>query len=84
VALNARDWNRLLAQYPDDAQINLPTGTIVKGRQAIGEMFAGFCKDSKDGGLKRLRGGTQRADWGRVRDAVGRVGTVPRGTLPRL
>jgi hypothetical protein len=44
--------------------------TIVKGRQAIGEMFAGFCKDSKDGGLKRLRGGTQHADLGRVRDAI--------------
>ena len=53
-ALNACDWNRLLAQYPDDAQINLPNGTIVKGRQAIGEMFAGFCKDTKDGGLKGL------------------------------
>jgi hypothetical protein len=53
-ALNACDWNRLLAQYPDDAQINLPNGTIVKGRQAIGEMFAGFCKDPKDGGLKGL------------------------------
>src|SRR5260370_38235463 len=51
-ALNACDWNRLLAQYPEDAQINLPNGTIVKGRAAIGDMFAGFCKDPKDGGLK--------------------------------
>jgi hypothetical protein len=32
----------------------LPNGTIVKGRQAIGELFAGFCKDPKDGGLKGL------------------------------
>ena len=54
-ALNACDWNRLLAQYPDDAQINLPNGAIVKGRAAIGEMFAGFCKDPKDGGLKGIR-----------------------------
>ncbi len=53
-ALNHCDWNRLLAQYPDDAQINLPNGQIVKGRAAIGEMFAGFCKDPKDGGLKGL------------------------------
>src|SRR5277367_1618955 len=53
-ALNNCDWNRLLAQYPEDAQINLPGGTIVKGRAAIGEMFAGFCKDSKDGGLKGI------------------------------
>ena len=53
-ALNACDWNRLLAQYPDDAQINLPNGTIVKGRAAIGDMFAGFCRDPKDGGLKGI------------------------------
>jgi ketosteroid isomerase-like protein len=37
-ALNACDWNRMLAQYPDDAQINLPNGTIVKGRKAIGNV----------------------------------------------
>ena len=53
-ALNKCDWNRLLAQYPDDAQINLPGGQIVKGRAAIGTLFAGFCKDAKDGGLKGI------------------------------
>src|SRR4030095_12459069 len=53
-ALNKCDWNRLLAQYPDDAQINLPGGMIVKGRAAIGELFAGFCKDPKDGGLNGI------------------------------
>jgi hypothetical protein len=46
-ALNACDWNRLLAQYPEDAQINLPNGVIVKGRTALGDLFAGFCKDAK-------------------------------------
>jgi hypothetical protein len=54
-ALNACDWNRLLAQYPEDAQINLPNGTIVKGRAAIGDLFAGLCKDPKDGGLKGIQ-----------------------------
>jgi hypothetical protein len=53
-ALNACDWDRLVAQYPDDAQINLPNGQIVKGREAIGDLFAGFCKDPKDGGLKGI------------------------------
>jgi SnoaL-like protein len=53
-ALNKCDWNRLLAQYPDDAQINLPGSAITKGRAAIGELFAGFCKDTKDGGLKGI------------------------------
>jgi len=49
-ALNQCDWNRLLAQYPDDAQIHVPNGTVITGRKAIGDLFAGFCKDSKDGG----------------------------------
>jgi|tagenome__1003787_1003787.scaffolds.fasta_scaffold20525125_1 hypothetical protein len=53
-ALNHCDWNRIVAQYPDDAQINLPGGTIVKGRNAIGDMFAGLCKAPKDGGLKGI------------------------------
>ncbi len=53
-ALNKCDWDRLLAQYPDDAQINLPGGIIVAGRPAIGEMFAGFCKDPTDGGLNGI------------------------------
>ena len=53
-ALNHCDWNRIVAQYPDNAQINLPGGAVVAGRKAISEMFAGFCKDSKDGGLKGI------------------------------
>jgi hypothetical protein len=53
-ALNHCDWNRLVAQYPEDAQINLPGGTVVTGRAAIGDLFAGFCKDPKDGGLKGI------------------------------
>ncbi len=53
-ALNKCDWNRLVAQYPDDAQINLPGGAIAKGRVAIGDLFAGLCKDTKDGGLNGI------------------------------
>ena len=53
-ALNACDWDRIVAQYPEDARINLPGGAVMKGRAAIGDMFAGFCKDAKDGGLKGL------------------------------
>ena len=71
-ALNKCDWNRLLAQYPDDAQINLPNGAIVKGRAAIGDLFAGFCKSPKDGGLNGIHfavehsttiGGTFATQW---------------------
>ena len=53
-ALNKCDWNRLLAQYPDDAQIHVLNGTVITGRKAIGDLFAGFCKDPKDGGLKGI------------------------------
>jgi len=71
-ALNKCDWNRLVAQYPEDAQIHLPNGTIITGRKAIGELFAGFCKDPKDGGLNGLNfkvvqstliGGTFATHW---------------------
>jgi len=71
-ALNKCDWNRIVAQYPDDAQIHLLNGTIVTGRKAIGELFAGFCKDQKDGGLNGLNfkvvqstliGGTFATHW---------------------
>jgi hypothetical protein len=54
-ALNACDWDRLLAQYPEDAQIHLANGMIIKGRAAIGDLFVGFCKDPKDGGLKGMQ-----------------------------
>src|SRR5476651_592420 len=53
-ALNKCDWNRIVAQYPEDAQINLPGGVVAKGRGAIGDLFTGFCKDPKEGGLKGI------------------------------
>lgn len=71
-ALSKCDWNRLLAQYPDDAQINLPGGTIVKGRAAIGDLFAGFCKDPKDGGQRdSFRSRSKHDYWGYACDPVG-------------
>lgn len=53
-ALNQCDWNRLMAQYPNDVEIHLPDGVVVKGRQKVGELFAGFCKARPDG-LKGLK-----------------------------
>ena len=61
-ALNHCDWNRLVAQYPDDAQIHLPGGMIVKGRKQIGDLFAGFCKDPKEGGLKGMTFKVEKSD----------------------
>jgi ketosteroid isomerase-like protein len=58
-ALNQCDWNRLMAQYPPEVEIHLPDGVIVKGRQKVGELFAGFCKSRAEQGLKGLKFTTQ-------------------------
>jgi hypothetical protein len=50
-ALNKCDWKRLMAQYPNDVEILLPAGQVVKGRAAVAEMFQNFVKAPKDGGL---------------------------------
>lgn len=50
-ALNACEWGALLAQYPNDAEVHLPGGTVVSGRQEIGDLFAGFVLPVADGGL---------------------------------
>ncbi|MEO7851793.1 MAG: nuclear transport factor 2 family protein [Rubrivivax sp.] len=53
-ALNQCDWNRLMAQYPKDVEIHLPDGVVIKGREKVGDLFAGFCKPRPDG-LKGLK-----------------------------
>ncbi len=50
-ALNACDWDRLMAQYPEEVLIILPNGVWVEGRPAIGDVFAGFCTPRADGGF---------------------------------
>lgn len=52
-ALNKCDWNRLMAQYPNDVEFHLPDGVVIKGRPKVGELFTGFCKERPDG-LKGL------------------------------
>jgi SnoaL-like domain len=54
-ALNACDWNRLMAQYPSDVTFFLPDGTVVQGREAIGDLFWGFCKDRSEDGFRGLQ-----------------------------
>lgn len=53
-ALNQCNWNRLMAQYPNDVEIHLPDGQVIKGRQKVGDLFTGFCKPRPDG-LKGLK-----------------------------
>lgn len=50
-ALNACDWDRLMAQYPEEVLIILPNGAWVEGRPAVGNVFAGFCTPRADGGF---------------------------------
>jgi hypothetical protein len=50
-ALNHCDWNRLMAQYPENAEIFLPGGQVMKGREQVGEMFRNAIKPFKEGGL---------------------------------
>jgi hypothetical protein len=50
-ALNACDWNRLMAQYPANVEIFLPNGEVVGGRAAVGDLFRGFVRPRADGGL---------------------------------
>jgi ketosteroid isomerase-like protein len=54
-AINACDWTRLMAQYPDDVQFFLPAGQVVKGRAAVAELFRNFVKPVQDGGLCGLK-----------------------------
>jgi hypothetical protein len=50
-ALNKCDWNRIMAQYPPDYQLNMPDGAVVKGREEAGKLFANFVKPVDQGGL---------------------------------
>ena len=62
--------------------MNLPGGQIVKGREAAGKLFAGFCKDPKEGGLKGLLSMPKTALRGeRIRHSMGRYRAFPRGAI---
>ncbi len=50
-ALNACDWDRLMAQYPEEVLFILPNGVWVEGRANIGDVFAGFCTPREEGGF---------------------------------
>ena len=50
-AFNACDWKRLMAQYPDNVEFFSPGGVVVRGRKAVGEMFAKIVKPPAQGGV---------------------------------
>ena len=53
--LNNCDWKGLVTQYPDQAEIHLPNGVLLKGREQIGEFFGEYVKSKKDGGFCGLK-----------------------------
>jgi hypothetical protein len=54
-AINACDWNRILAQDPADIEIFSPDGVVAKGREAVGAMFAQLVRPFREGGLCGLK-----------------------------
>jgi ketosteroid isomerase-like protein len=54
-AFNACDWKRLMAQYADDMAFLSKDGAVVKGRQAIGEMFSKALQPHSAGGVCGLK-----------------------------
>jgi hypothetical protein len=50
-ALNSCQLERLMAQYPNKAEIHLPDGNVVKGRTQIRSLFIDFVKPREQGGL---------------------------------
>ena len=60
-AINACDWPRIMAQYPPEVEFFLPGGQVVRGREAVGELFRNFFKPVKDGGLCGLKFETEHA-----------------------
>ena len=54
-AFSACDWNRLMAQYPDNVEFLGPNGQLVKGREALGKMFSGVVKPPSQGGTCGLK-----------------------------
>jgi hypothetical protein len=54
-AFSACDWKRLMAQFPDNVEFFGPNGMTVRGRQALGEMFAKVVKPPSQGGTCGLK-----------------------------
>ena len=54
-AFSSCDWKRLMAQFPDNVEFFSPNGAVVRGRQALGEMFAKVVKPPSQGGTCGLK-----------------------------
>ncbi len=54
-AFSSCDWPRLMAQFPDNVEFFGPNGQLVRGRKALGNMFAQVVKPPAQGGTCGLK-----------------------------
>jgi hypothetical protein len=54
-AFSACDWHRLMQQFPDNVEFLGPNGQVVRGRAALGRMFADVVKPPSRGGTCGLK-----------------------------
>src|SRR5271156_531621 len=54
-AFSACDWPRLMAQFPDNVEFFGPNGQVVRGKVALGQMFAEVVKPPSQGGTCGLK-----------------------------
>lgn len=54
-AFSGCDWNRLMEQFPDNVEFFGPNGQVVKGKVALGQMFAQVVKPPSQGGTCGLK-----------------------------
>jgi hypothetical protein len=53
-AVDKSDWNRLVAQFPENGEVHMLDGQVARGREAIGKLFVGFVTP-RPNGLKGIR-----------------------------
>lgn len=54
-AFSSCDWPRLMAQFPENVEFFGPNGQVVRGRAALGQMFAKVVKPPSQGGTCGLK-----------------------------
>jgi hypothetical protein len=54
-AFSSCNWKRLMQQFTDNVEFFSPNGAVVRGRQALGKMFATVVKPPSQGGTCGLK-----------------------------
>ena len=54
-AFSGCDWARLMAQFPDNVEFFGPNGQVIRGKTALGQMFAQVVKPPSQGGTCGLK-----------------------------